>query len=588
MGQIHGKQIKDATVDTEQLAASAVETAKINNAAVDKDKLNSDVAGNGLTGGAGAALAVGAGGAASAIILAADTIAVKTDDATIEDDGATPGSLRVKDGGIDTTQLADDAVDEAKLDLAKTYDFSAAGGVKVATPSTDADAASKGYVDSVAEGLSTKGSVVATTTEAETLASDFEDGDVIDGVTLATGDRVLVKNQAAASENGIYVVKATGAPDRAADMPAASHAAGAYCFTEEGTINADTGWVCTTDAPNDVVGTNDLAFTQFSGVGELVAGAGLTKTGATVDVGQNATGSIKVNADDIAVVPDDVTIENDGGAAPGKLQVKDAGIDADALAASVAGDGLTGGAGSALSVDLKASGGLEIDTAELAVKVADIAGTNLESDGGSPAKLRIAAAAAGDGLKGGGVDALAVDVSDFAGTGLEDDGSENLRLATQGNGIAGGAGSTLSVLADPTGGANLSKSVNVSANGVAVKVDDDTVTEGASGQLKAATPTDGDKAQNPTGATSGDNQDTGVVIAKAPAGDGYARVFINGLAVECGDGVKTKDCYFSDGAAGARAFGAIVASDPLYWNGVIAGYDLATTDEIDMDYATAA
>lgn len=129
-----------------------------------------------------------------------------------------------------------------------------------------------------------------------------------------------------------------------------------------------------------------------------------------------------------------------------------------------------------------AGDGIDLTSGEIAADVSDFVGTGLEDDGSN--NIRIAAAAAGDGLQGGAGSALAVDVSDFAGTGLEDDGSENLRLAAQGNGIAGGEGSTLSVSADSTGGANLATVVNVSANGVAVKIDDTTVGENGTNQLE--------------------------------------------------------------------------------------------------------
>lgn len=92
----------------------------------------------------------------------------------------------------------------------------------------------------------------------------------------------------------------------------------------------------------------------------------------------------------------------------------------------------------------------------------------------------------GGGLKfaGAGTDELAVEPNDFAGTGLEDDGSDNLRLAAQGNGIAGGAGTTLSVEADVTGGANLATAINVSSNGVAIGIDDATIGDNGSNQLE--------------------------------------------------------------------------------------------------------
>ena len=75
------------------------------------------------------------------------------------------------------------------------------------TPSNANDVASKSYVDATINGLDVKGSVRAATTAAGTLASDFENGDTLDGVTLATGDRILIKNQTDASENGVYVVR---------------------------------------------------------------------------------------------------------------------------------------------------------------------------------------------------------------------------------------------------------------------------------------------------------------------------------------------------------------------------------------------
>ena len=157
--------------------------------------------------------------------------------------------------------------------------------VNVGTPSASSDAATKAYVDSVAQGLDVKSSVRAATTGPVTLATDLENGDILDTtVTLTTGDRILVKDQATASENGIYIVEATGAPTRADDLAATATAAGVFVFVEEGATNADVGFVCTTDSGSDVVGTNDLAFSQFSGAGAITAGSGLTKTGNTLDV----------------------------------------------------------------------------------------------------------------------------------------------------------------------------------------------------------------------------------------------------------------------------------------------------------------
>ena len=467
-------------------------TGKINNTAVDKAKLNTDVAGGGLTGGGGAALAVGAV-AASAIAVNANDIAVATDDSTLEDDGGTPGALRVKDLGIvegklgnlsvATGKIQNDAVDETKLDLAKTYDFSAAGGVKVATPSVDADAASKGYVDSVAQGLTIKDPCRVATAAAlpaytmgggpgpgRTLTINAVGILTVDGVNTVLGDRILVKDEAGTGspgkyDHGIYEVTTEGTGGVAAVLTRvtdfdtdAEVVGGSFSFVEEGSTQADTGWVLTTDNPITVDST-DLDFAQFSGAGTYTGGDGIDITGAVV------------------------------------------------------------------SADLKTSGGLKIDTGEVAVEPAN-----------------------------------------FAGTGLEDDGSDNLQLAAQGNGITGGAGSTLSVLADPTTG----PSVAVGAAGV-----------------RAAVPYIGDKEQAPAD-TSGDDFDTGITVTVTPANPSNMAVFVNGLRVLVGNGVSTKDCYFSsDGTEpNKRAINAIVAGDHFMWNGTIAAYQLKVAkDIVDFDYA---
>jgi len=168
------------------------------------------------------------------------------------------------------------------------------------TPTDAADAATKGYVDSVAEGLHIHESVVAATTTNVNLANALENGDILDGVTLATTNRILVKNQTTQSENGIYVVQASGQPSRAADFDTASEVdSGDFVFVYGGTANAGTGWVQTNRPAT--IGTDAIAFTQFSGAGTYIGGAGLTLDGTTFNVGAGT--GIQVNAD---------TIENTG------------------------------------------------------------------------------------------------------------------------------------------------------------------------------------------------------------------------------------------------------------------------------------
>jgi len=170
----------------------------------------------------------------------------------------------------------------------------------LADPTNPQDAATKAYVDAARSGLDVKASVRAATTVAVLLASGLENGDTVDGVTLATGNRVLVKNQATASENGIYVVQSSGAAVRAEDFDGTGEVSGgAFTFVEEGTDNADSGWVVTSNGAI-TVGTDAIAFAQFSGAGQITAGSGLTKTGNII----NAIGTadrITANADSIDI-----------------------------------------------------------------------------------------------------------------------------------------------------------------------------------------------------------------------------------------------------------------------------------------------
>jgi hypothetical protein len=168
------------------------------------------------------------------------------------------------------------------------------------TPTDATDAATKAYVDSAAQGIDWKASVRAATTANVTLASDLENGDTLDGVTLATGNRILVKNQSTGSENGIYVVAASGAPTRSTDADTGAELTSNFAvFVEEGTANADQGYVLTNDGAI-TVGTTELTFTQFTGLGQVTAGDGLAKTGNTLNVtagtGISITGDAVTNS----------------------------------------------------------------------------------------------------------------------------------------------------------------------------------------------------------------------------------------------------------------------------------------------------
>ena len=143
------------------------------------------------------------------------------------------------------------------------------------TPSASTDIANKSYVDTVAQGLDTKASVVAATTVNITLSGT----QTIDGIALIAADRCLVKNQTLSQNNGIYDV-AAGAWTRSSDMNTWAQVPGAYVFVETGTTLADTGWVCTSDA-GGTLGTTAITWAQFSGAGSGVSSITFGTTGLT-------------------------------------------------------------------------------------------------------------------------------------------------------------------------------------------------------------------------------------------------------------------------------------------------------------------
>jgi hypothetical protein len=217
--------------------------------------------------------------------------------------------INITDGGLKNVDLLCDTNSNLSLSGKRISN--------VGDPVDDTDVANKRFVESVIQGLDTKESVKA--------ATDGGNIDInvsisaLDNVLLSPGDRILVKNQTLPVENGIYIVLFSAAPTRALDLDVGFYASSAYVYVEQGLVNGTSGWTCVSLSNQDLVGTNDLIFAQFSGAGQIVAGNGLSKLGNTLLVNVDDS-SLEINGD--------------------YLRIK----------SGAAGVGLSGGSGSALSV----------------------------------------------------------------------------------------------------------------------------------------------------------------------------------------------------------------------------------------------
>jgi hypothetical protein len=194
-----------------------------------------------------------------------------------------------------------------------TVDVSSKRITSVATPTGDNDAVNKAYADAlIATGnnkgtarVATTASLTLTSATATTIVNSGGLPTVLDGVTLAAGDIILVKDQSGAGSTGaaanglyVYATGTTWTRTTNADI-SAEVKAGLFVFVSEGTANGNNGYTLTTDDPI-TLGTTQLTFTQTSGAGQIVAGAGLTKTGNTIDVGGTAD-RITINADTVDI-----------------------------------------------------------------------------------------------------------------------------------------------------------------------------------------------------------------------------------------------------------------------------------------------
>lgn len=194
------------------------------------------------------------------------------------------------DSGVQTNRLDQMAAPTASVSL------NSQKITNLADPTSAQDAATKNYVDQVAQGLDVKASVRAATINNITLSGT----QTVDGVALVADDRVLVKSQTTQSQNGIYLVKA-GSWVRSSDADTWDKLVSAFVFVESGTTNADNGYVCTID-PGGTLGSTAVTWDQFSGAGQITAGNGLSKTGNTLDVNVDNT--------TLAIVSDNLQIKS--------------------------------------------------------------------------------------------------------------------------------------------------------------------------------------------------------------------------------------------------------------------------------------
>jgi hypothetical protein len=181
------------------------------------------------------------------------------------------------------------------------------------------DAATMNYVNLIKQGLYVKDSVNVATTTLQTLSADFAAGNVIDSYTLVINDRILIKNQTNQIENGIYKITNT-TPTRTLDFQSGNNAAGIFVFVKYGSINASLGFICNSVAPNDIIDTNSLNFTQFTGLGQVQVNKALSKI----------FNEINVNVDDSSIEIDSLS---------NALRIKNTAVST----------GLTGGSGTALT-----------------------------------------------------------------------------------------------------------------------------------------------------------------------------------------------------------------------------------------------
>lgn len=323
-GSIDTAHIADSQITTAKIADSAITSAKINDgaivnadinasAAIDATKIHDGTISNtefGYLNGVSSNIQtqLDAKGASNANLTAIGNLAT------------TDGNFIVGSGSTWVAETGSTA--RASLGLG-TISTQAANSVAITggtitglgAPSSGSDAANKTYVDDLVAGLKTRIITRAATTGNITLSSDLQNGDTLDGVTLATGNKVLVKDQTDATENGIYNVVASGTATRDTDYDTVAELAGQLVIVQEGSTNADKIFLCTTDNSGSI-GSVNIVFTivQPSNVGDVTLNGVQTLTNKTL-TSPVISDIVSVSNGNISVLPNGtgkVLLDGDG------------------------------------------------------------------------------------------------------------------------------------------------------------------------------------------------------------------------------------------------------------------------------------